>query len=887
MSLEKIGPYEIVKWAINEKTKQEVAIKIISKKNLLLDSTNMDRVRREIAIQKLINHPNVVKIFDVYETEKHLFLVLEYVSGGELFDYIIECGRVDSSQSREFFQQIIYGLEHFHSFSISHRDLKPENLLLDKDNNIKIADFGMAKMMETGGLLQTACGSPHYVSPEIIRGRGYDGRKSDIWSCGVILYALLCGMLPFNQKDYKELLYNIRRGVFSFPNYLGELEKDIISKMLVVDPEKRITIKGIKRHPWFTFNFPKNYLPPSPPIDYGKGLEKPILLKNIDYKIVQDLSLLGLMNSKEIIKQLQSDQKNPIKIFYRFYEKHSNHQTKNENDEDKSVKHKKERKKSLPMKKRRNSLNKSRLLSPTKKKQRKKKEQKTKNQQTTGENYESSESVWIKKTNTNSKNMKSAKILHLKELIEKTEKQNDLEMSEFSEIMNKSKIFEGKKGGEKNNKENCRLLDYEKKLIKKNSFRQKSVKGLSHISWTGQKMNKMLDKIEPNEQAKSNEIDYGGSKLNKSDPIRISNRKSNKNNGGSSNLHSIRTKSRTRSIGGIRSLSTRNRNKVFNLRSPLNFKKFKFNSFKMKKKKKKKLHTDKARNEKKAKKKKQEKIDNLELSLDLDLEFEEDYLKKGFEDLKKQNNPFESSKNTRNETNTDYEFNMVGSPLFHRTSNQNQNMETILSPRQEDIGSNEKGWFDHLVSKKEQKKLNHKLKRQLKQAKKGLMKQLKENQNIPVFICQNRIIALSSANSVLDLIVELQTALTICNYTWSYPNRNTLKGEIGKLEIKVQIIEKDLNSILDLITINMVDSIDQKSFQKKINKKKKSNTDNKQYLNKELEMFEIKNLVKKNLNEMNLIGKRKWKLAIEFVWKTGSAKKFMEECENLIRFLSQ
>ncbi|KAJ3449975.1 kp78a-related [Anaeramoeba flamelloides] len=269
------GSFSKVKWAINQKIKQEVAIKIITKNSLLLDSTNMDRVRREIAIQKLINHPNVVKIFDVYETEMHLFLVLEYVSGGELFDYIIDCGRVDSTQSRIFFQQII------------------------------------------SGLLQTTCGSPHYVSPEIIKGRGYDGRKSDIWSCGVILYALLCGMHPFNQKDYKELLYNIRKGVF-FPKYLGEQEKDLISKMLVVDSEKRITIKEIKRHPWFTFNFPKNYLPPSPPIDYGKGIEKPILLKHIDSGIVQDLSQLGLINGKEIIQQLQPIKKISSRSFISF-----------------------------------------------------------------------------------------------------------------------------------------------------------------------------------------------------------------------------------------------------------------------------------------------------------------------------------------------------------------------------------------------------------------------------------------------------------------------------------------------------------------------------------------------------------------------------------------
>ncbi|KAJ3445031.1 protein kinase [Anaeramoeba flamelloides] len=869
MSLEKIGPYEIrstigsgsfskVKLGYNTITKQEVAIKIISKKLMLSDPKNMERVRREIAIQKLINHPNVLKIYDVYETETHLFLILEYVSGGELFDYIIGCERVDSTQSRIFFQQIIYGLEQVHSFSISHRDLKPENLLLDEDNNIKIADFGMAKMMKYGTLLETACGSPHYVSPEIIRSQGYDGRKSDIWSCGVILYALLCGRLPFDQKDYRDLLLNIRRGSYAFPKFLGELEKDLISKMLVVDPEKRIMISEIKRHPWFTFNFPKNYIPPSPPIDYGKDIEKPIYLKDIDSKIVKNLSQLGLMNSKQIIKKLESNKANSIKIFYKFYEKHSNSQSKNgEDKEGGNEQKKKTRKKSLPIKKRRNSFSKPRSnkSSPTKKNKKK-----TKSSLKT-QDYKIKKSVKTKNTNKYSKNTKSEKILHLFELIEKTDKQNDLDFSEYSQIMNESKIFEGKKGVYKNKKK-------EKKTFHVGNL--KKINNCTNFSWNGQKMDTVLDNIGSN-LSNENVTEYHDKESKyyypnrvKSDPITIKDK-----NAFDNSLKKIRTRSLSMTKS---SFKNKNKNKKFSLRSPINLKKINFNSFKKNKTKQQKNNRNGKSKSKNTKsiciQKKQS-----DIFIELDLELEENNLKKGFEKIHKQNNYFHSYHNNSNNNDNSkiniYEQNINTSPTFHRKMKTNDDFDSILSPRQEDIGMNEVGWFENYVDKKEQKKLNHQLKKQLKKTKKGLMKQLKKNQNIPIFICQNRIIALSSADSVLDLIVELQTALTICNYNWSYPNFKTLKGNIGKLEIKTQIIEKDLESMLDLITLNMSDC-----------------TSNSKMSNEE-KMQEIKKQVNHNLHEIDPTGNRKWKMAIEFVWKTGSAKKFIDETKNLIRFLTQ
>ncbi|KAJ6244448.1 protein kinase [Anaeramoeba flamelloides] len=881
MSLEKIGPYEIrstigvgsfskVKLGYNPKTKQEVAIKIISKNNLFSDPKNMERVRRETAIQKLINHPNVLKLYDVYDTKNHLFLILEYVSGGELFDYILESGRVESGQSRIFFQQIIYGLEQMHSFSISHRDLKPENLLLDEDNNIKIADFGMAKMNKSGGFLQTACGSPHYVSPEIIRGRGYEGRKSDIWSCGVILYTLLCGRLPFYQKDYKELLLNIRRGFYEFPNFLGELEKDLISKMLVVNPRKRITIGEIKRHPWFTFNFPKNYIPPRPPIDFGNDIEKPILLKDIDFKIVQNLSQLGLMEGKQIMRKLQSSKANSIKIFYRFYEKHSRQQTKNDeivqkNTNKKTKKKKKTPKKTLSIKTRKNSFTKVKRsqLTPTKKN--------TKSPKISLKIQDSGfkESNKIKNGNKYSKNMKSEKILHLFGLIEKTEKQNDLDLIEYSQIMKESELFERKKGDHKNKK-------------KPQNFR--------NISWNDQETKKAFNNMGSNKSMDNlNEAlntKYKDVRYTKSDPITINNYNRASCSG---------KKPKTRSLGTKKATETNHqKQKKFHLKSPISIRKLKLNSFRKNNKKHRNVYEMKPKKNCKCscnciQKNKQD------IFIDLDFELEEKNLQKGFEKMRKQNNYFHSYHNSSSSSGVSgvssgssgssggshlnysdvsntcrsSEKNLNMSSLFLNIPNNNDNPNTIHSPLQEDVDNSEVGWFDQIVNKKEQKKLNHKLKKQLRQEKKGLMSQLKKNQNIPIFICQNRIIALSSANSVLDLIVELQTALTICNYNWSYPNVNTLKGNIGKLKIKTQIIEKDFDSILDLVTSKMSDVY------------------SKSKISQEEKIKKIKNQVNQNLSEMDPKKDRKWKMAIEFVWKTGSAKKFLEETKNLIHFLSQ
>lgn len=190
-----------------------------------------------------------------YKKRFNSYLVLEYVAGGELFDYLVSKGRLRPPEARSYFRQIIFGLQYCHSFNICHRDLKPENLLLDATKKIvKVADFGMAALQPSEKMLETSCGSPHYASPEIVSGKSYKGTASDIWSCGIILFALLCGRLPFDDANIQQLLAKVRVGKFDMPDHLEPLAKNLISKMLVVDPEQRIKMSDIVRHPWFTDN---------------------------------------------------------------------------------------------------------------------------------------------------------------------------------------------------------------------------------------------------------------------------------------------------------------------------------------------------------------------------------------------------------------------------------------------------------------------------------------------------------------------------------------------------------------------------------------------------------------------------------------------------------
>ena len=236
-------------------TGHKVAVKILNKAKIKQLGME-EKVQREINILHLCTHPHIIRLYEVIDTPTDIFLVNEYVSGGELFDHIVSKGRLSADEARNFFHQIISGVEYCHFQKIVHRDLKPENLLLDANHNIKIADFGLSNLMRDGDFLRTSCGSPNYAAPEVISGHLYAGPEVDVWSCGVILYALLCGSLPFDDESIPNLFKKIKSGMYALPTHLSQLAKNLIPRMLEVDPMKRITIPEIRLHPWFQHKLP-------------------------------------------------------------------------------------------------------------------------------------------------------------------------------------------------------------------------------------------------------------------------------------------------------------------------------------------------------------------------------------------------------------------------------------------------------------------------------------------------------------------------------------------------------------------------------------------------------------------------------------------------------
>eukprot|EP00184_Porphyridium_aerugineum_P007644 CAMPEP_0184698514 /NCGR_PEP_ID=MMETSP0313-20130426/5120_1 /TAXON_ID=2792 /ORGANISM="Porphyridium aerugineum, Strain SAG 1380-2" /LENGTH=477 /DNA_ID=CAMNT_0027157477 /DNA_START=88 /DNA_END=1521 /DNA_ORIENTATION=+ len=251
-----VGSFGKVKLGEHEATGKKVAVKILNRQKIKMLEME-DKVKREIKILKLFTHPHIIQLYEVIDTPNDIFVVTEYSPGGELFDYIVERGRLAEDEARKFFQQIVSGVEYCHRHMVAHRDLKPENLLLDAENNVKIADFGLSNLMQDGYFLKTSCGSPNYAAPEVISGKLYAGPEVDVWSCGVILFALLCGTLPFDDENIPYLFKKIKGGIYVLPSFLTELSRDLISKMLVTDPIRRITIEEIRRHAWFQTKLPK------------------------------------------------------------------------------------------------------------------------------------------------------------------------------------------------------------------------------------------------------------------------------------------------------------------------------------------------------------------------------------------------------------------------------------------------------------------------------------------------------------------------------------------------------------------------------------------------------------------------------------------------------
>ncbi|KAH1080460.1 hypothetical protein J1N35_020221 [Gossypium stocksii] len=258
-----IGSFGKVKVAEHVLTGHKVAIKNLDLTKVKTKAME-EKVRREINISRLFMHPHIILLYEVIETTAVIFMVTEYAESGELFDYIVLKRRLHEDEARKLFQQIISGVEYCHKNMVVHRDLKPENLLLDSNYNVKIADFGLSNVMQKGHLLKTCCGSPNYAAPEILSGKPYTGPEVDLWSCGVILYALLCGNLSRMITFLTYIRKSRQAGVYTIPSHLSSGARDLIARILVVDPTKRVTIPEIRQHPWFQPYLPR-YLAVSPP----------------------------------------------------------------------------------------------------------------------------------------------------------------------------------------------------------------------------------------------------------------------------------------------------------------------------------------------------------------------------------------------------------------------------------------------------------------------------------------------------------------------------------------------------------------------------------------------------------------------------------------------
>ncbi|KAL8527357.1 hypothetical protein ACS0TY_005284 [Phlomoides rotata] len=254
------GTFAKVKFARNSETGESVAIKILEK-NAVLKHKMAEQIKREIATMKLIKHPNVVCIYEVMGSKTKIYIVLEFVTGGELFDKIVNQGRMKEDDARRYFQQLINAVDYCHSRGVFHRDLKPENLLLDAAGNLKVSDFGLSALSQQvrdDGLLHTTCGTPNYVAPEVLNDRGYNGATADLWSCGVILFVLLAGYLPFDDPNLMNLYKKISSAEFTCPPWLSFGAMKLITRILEPNPEKRITIPDMLEDEWFK----KDYKPP-------------------------------------------------------------------------------------------------------------------------------------------------------------------------------------------------------------------------------------------------------------------------------------------------------------------------------------------------------------------------------------------------------------------------------------------------------------------------------------------------------------------------------------------------------------------------------------------------------------------------------------------------
>ncbi|XP_064943678.1 CBL-interacting protein kinase 24-like isoform X3 [Musa acuminata AAA Group] len=283
MRMKKVGKYDVVrtigqgtfakvKSAVNTETGEIVAMKVLAK-NTILEHRMVHQIKREISIMKIVRHPNIVRLHEVLASTTKIYIILELITGGELYDKIVHQRKLCENESRCFFQQLIDAVDYCHSKGVYHRDLKPENLLLDYEGNLKVSDFGLSALPQKGvGLLHTTCGTPNYVAPEVLNQQGYDGSAADVWSCGVILYVLMAGYLPFNETNLQTLYEKINAAEFTCPAWFSSGAKSLIYRILDPNPKTRINIEGIKNDAWFQINY----------VAVRHGVEEEVNLDDID-----------------------------------------------------------------------------------------------------------------------------------------------------------------------------------------------------------------------------------------------------------------------------------------------------------------------------------------------------------------------------------------------------------------------------------------------------------------------------------------------------------------------------------------------------------------------------------------------------------------------------
>lgn len=246
------GTFAKVYYGRSLRTSQSVAIKVIDKEKVFKVGL-MDQIKREVSVMRIVKHPNIVQLYEVMATKSKIYFVMEYAKGGELFNKVSK-GKLKENVARKFFIQLINAVDFCHSRNVYHRDIKPENLLLDENDNLKVSDFGLSALAESkrqDGLLHTICGTPAYVAPEVIGQKGYDGAKADIWSCGVVLFVLLAGYLPFHDSNLMEMYRKIGRADFRSPSWFPPEVRHLISKILDPNLSTRISIAKIKESSWF------------------------------------------------------------------------------------------------------------------------------------------------------------------------------------------------------------------------------------------------------------------------------------------------------------------------------------------------------------------------------------------------------------------------------------------------------------------------------------------------------------------------------------------------------------------------------------------------------------------------------------------------------------